>query len=104
MSSDDVNSSRKIVSDSSICRRSKDLTSLEVVNFDRFDVAVSDDVTVFVERDGVQNTIKRDSPSHDGICVIMTRRRRCAPRLVFAHNSMLSEPAGWWNPSLMGRT
>ena len=65
MSSYDVNSSWKIVSDGTICRRSKDLTSLEVVNFDRFDVAVSDDVTDFVERDGVQNTIKRDSPSHE---------------------------------------
>ncbi|MGM9842701.1 MAG: hypothetical protein ACI30S_00600 [Muribaculaceae bacterium] len=28
-------------------------------------------------------TIKRDSPSHDGLCVIMTRRRRFAPCLVF---------------------
>ncbi|MGM9843551.1 MAG: hypothetical protein ACI30S_04935 [Muribaculaceae bacterium] len=40
------------------------------------------------------DTIKRDSPSHDVLCLFVTRRRRYAPCLVFTHDSMLSEPAG----------
>ena len=43
-------------------------------------------------------TIRRDSPSHEFGWLSMTRRRRCAPCLVFTHDSSTSGAAGRGKP------